>query len=375
MKILLLHSSSDLYGASKILLGIVQLLKKRNHQVWVVLSEAGPLSSVLTEAGATVVYIRLGILRRKYATPLGIINRIITIRHAKKQLRQFINQAGIERVYSNTSGVLAGAFAAAACKVPHIWHIHEIIEKPRLLKWLLGKWMQRYAQKIVVVSDAVKQSWQTVIPEKQLIVVHNGIDYTPYITAAPAINSNQLSKENPFVIGMVGRVHFWKGQSYFIEIAGILHQRFPHIQWIMAGDAFPGYEYLYQSLSDQVEQLHLQGVVKQLGFRSDIPAIMQSFDLLILPSQLPDPFPTVILEAMASGKPVIATEMGGALEMIDRGITGDFIPPDAAEKAADIISKWINKQKCQTAGIAAREKVLQQFSLESWENNLIKIIE
>ena len=375
MKILLLHSSSDLYGASKILLGIVQLLKKRNHQVWVVLSEAGPLSSVLTEAGATVVYIRLGILRRKYATPLGIINRIITISHAKKQLRQFINQEGIERVYSNTSGVLAGAFAAAACKVPHIWHIHEIIEKPRLLKWLLGKWMQRYAQKIVVVSDAVKQSWQTVIPEKQLIVVHNGIDYTPYITAAPAINSNQLSKENPFVIGMVGRVHFWKGQSYFIEIAGILHQRFPHIQWIMAGDAFPGYEYLYQSLSDQVEQLHLQGVVKQLGFRSDIPAIMQSFDLLILPSQLPDPFPTVILEAMASGKPVIATEMGGALEMINRGITGDFIPPDAAEKAADIISKWINKQKCQTAGIAAREKVLQQFSLESWENNLIKIIE
>lgn len=139
MKILLLHSSSDLYGASKILLGIVQLLKKKNHRVWVVLSEEGPLSAALTAAGATVVYIRLGILRRKYVSPSGIINRIITIRKATKQLQQIITEQGIERVYSNTSGVLAGAFAAAACKVPHIWHVHEIIENPRWFRFLLGK--------------------------------------------------------------------------------------------------------------------------------------------------------------------------------------------------------------------------------------------
>lgn len=375
MKILLLHSSSDLYGASKILLGIVHLLKKRNHQVWVVLSEEGPLSSVLAEAGATVMYIRLGILRRKYVTPRGIINRIITIRKAKKQLQVFIIQQGIERVYSNTSGVLAGAFAAAACNVPHIWHVHEIIENPRWFKFLLGKWMTRYAKKIVVVSNAVKQSWQSVIPEHQLVVVHNGIDYSLYITKQAPIIHSEGSDENRFIIGMVGRVHYWKGQSYFIEIAGKLHQRYPYLQFIMVGDAFPGYEYLYKSLSDQIQQLHLQDVVKQMGFRNDIPAIMQSVNLFILPSQLPDPFPTVILEAMASEKPVIATEMGGALEMIDREITGDFIPPNAAEKAADIISKWIDKQKCYSAGKEARKRVLQKFSLENWENNLINIIE
>lgn len=375
MKILLLHSSSDLYGASKILLGIVHLLKKRDHQVWVVLSEAGPLSAVLTDAGATVIYIRLGILRRKYVTPSGIINRIITIRKAKKQLAELITQLGIDRVYSNTSGVLAGAFAAAACRVPHIWHIHEIIENPSWFKFLLGKCLQRYAQKIIVVSNAVKKSWQTVIPEQQLIVVHNGIDYTPYTPISPLENHSLASDDNFFIIGMVGRVHYWKGQSYFIEIAGKLHQRYPHLRFVMAGDAFPGYEYLYQSLTNQIQQLQLQDVVRQLGFRNDIPAILQSIQLFILPSQLPDPFPTVILEAMASGKPVVATAMGGALEMIDPGITGDFIPPDAVDKAADIISKWIDKQKCQTAGLAARDKVLQQFSLENWENNLIKIIE
>jgi glycosyltransferase involved in cell wall biosynthesis len=119
----------------------------------------------------------------------------------------------------------------------------------------------------------------------------------------------------------------------------------------------------------------VQDVVKQLGFRNDIPSIMQSIDLFLLPSQLPDPFPTVILEAMASGKPVIATQMGGALEMIEPGITGDFMPPNNAEVAANSIANWLNKEKLNTAGLAARQRVLEKFSKEAWENKLIKIIE
>jgi glycosyltransferase involved in cell wall biosynthesis len=124
-----------------------------------------------------------------------------------------------------------------------------------------------------------------------------------------------------------------------------------------------------------MQQFQEEDVVKQLGFRNDIPSIMQSIDLFLLPSQLPDPFPTVILEAMASGKPVIATQMGGALEMIEPGITGDFIPPNNAEEAANKIANWLNKEKLNTAGRAARQRVLEKFSKEAWENKLIKIIE
>jgi glycosyltransferase involved in cell wall biosynthesis len=174
---------------------------------------------------------------------------------------------------------------------------------------------------------------------------------------------------------MVGRVHYWKGQDYFIKIAGLLHPRFPQLRFVMVGDAFPGYEYLYAQNENQIQQLQLQDVIKDLGFRKDIPAILQSIDLLILPSQLPDPFPTVILEAMASAKPVIATQMGGALEMIEAGITGDFMPAQNAEEAANKIANWLDKEKLNTAGMAARQRALEKFSKEAWENKLIKIIE
>lgn len=375
MKILLLHSSSDVYGASKIFLGTVQLLKKRNHDVWVVLSEDGPLVKKLASAGATVLMVRLGILRRKYFNPLGIINRIATLLRARKQLQELIRKEKIELVYSNTTGVLAGAFAARNCGVRHIWHVHEIIENPFWLKQLLGHLMNRYAVGIIAVSEAVKQSWESVLPAERITVIQNGIDYSPYLEHEQTLTKELQLPTAAIVIGMVGRVHYWKGQSYFLKIAGQLHQKHPSLHFLLAGDAYPGYEYLYQEMQTQIETLQLSDVVHNLGFREDIPAVMQTIDLLLLPSQQPDPFPTVILEAMASAKPVIATHFGGAVEMIDAGITGDLMPADQVDTAVSVIESWLDKNRLQAAGEAGRKRVLEKFSLEAWEHKMINYLE
>lgn len=375
MKILLLHSSSDVYGASKIFLGTVQLLKKRNHEVWVVLSEDGPLVKKLASAGATVLMVRLGILRRKYFNPRGIINRIATLLRARKQLQELIRKESIELVYSNTTGVLAGAFAARNCGVRHIWHVHEIIENPFWLKQLLGHLMNRYAVGIIAVSEAVKQSWESVLPAERITVIQNGIDYSPYLEHEQTLTKELQLPTAAIVIGMVGRVHYWKGQSYFLKIAGQLHQKHPSLHFLLAGDAYPGYEYLYQEMQTQIETLQLSDVVHNLGFREDIPAVMQTIDLLLLPSQQPDPFPTVILEAMASAKPVIATQFGGAVEMIDAGITGDLMPADQVDTAVSVIESWLDKNRLQAAGEAGRKRVLEKFSLEAWEHKMINYLE
>lgn len=375
MKILLLHSSSDVYGASKIFLGTVQLLKKRNHDVWVVLSEDGPLVKKLASAGATVLMVRLGILRRKYFNPRGIINRIATLLRARNQLQELIRKEKIELVYSNTTGVLAGAFAARNCGVRHIWHVHEIIENPFWLKQLLGHLMNRYAVGIIAVSEAVKQSWESVLPAERITVIQNGIDYSPYLEHEQTLTKELQLPTAAIVIGMVGRVHYWKGQSYFLKLAGQLHQKHPSLHFLLAGDAYPGYEYLYQEMQTQIETLQLSDVVHNLGFREDIPAVMQTIDLLLLPSQQPDPFPTVILEAMASAKPVIATQFGGAVEMIDAGITGDLMPADQVDTAVSVIESWLDKNRLQAAGEAGRKRVLEKFSLEAWEHKMINYLE
>ena len=106
MNILILHSSSDLYGASKILISTVQVFNKEGHEVLVVLTEDGPLVSELQRMGANVLFIHLGILRRKYKTPMGILNRLWVMRKAYFSIKQLIKQRNITLVYSNTTAVM-----------------------------------------------------------------------------------------------------------------------------------------------------------------------------------------------------------------------------------------------------------------------------
>ena len=159
MRILLLHSSSDLYGASKIFLQTVQLLKKQGHTCYVVVSANGPLVEKLKQDNILVTVINLGIIRRKYFSPLGIINRVKKWYQASALLNKHISQNGIELVYANTTAVLLGAWLANKNNIKHIWHVHEIIEKPKFLMLFIQWIMKHYTATIICVSKAVQDHW------------------------------------------------------------------------------------------------------------------------------------------------------------------------------------------------------------------------
>src|SRR5690554_4296178 len=111
-RILMLHSSSDMYGASKIFLTTVSLLREEGHYVQVVLSEEGALADELRKDGVLVSIVRLGILRRKYFNAKGLMNRLQVIRNARRQLVKLVKENRINHVYSNTTAVLVGAWIA-----------------------------------------------------------------------------------------------------------------------------------------------------------------------------------------------------------------------------------------------------------------------
>ncbi len=375
MNILLLHSSSDLYGASKILLTTVKLLRN-DFQITVVLSEEGPLAIALREEEIDVVIIRLGILRRKYFNPTGLLNRLLVLKNAKEALTKVVIEKKINIIYSNTAAVLIGVLVAKSCNIKHIWHIHEIIPKPIWLSKFIGFLLNNFSDKVVVVSDAVNNHWKPLIKNKEkLVTIYNGIDYNPYLESIPTLRDELGIKDGILLIGMVGRVHFWKGQKYFLELVSLINEKFENVRFVMVGDAFPGYEYLYDELSIQKKDLNIENVVYDLGFRTDIPQILKSFDLFISPSILPDPLPTVILEAMASGVPVIATNHGGSVEMVSNGRTGVLIPWDNAQKAFEFFKPLIeNKEQRSLMGIEGQKRVLEHFSINSFKENMRKIL-
>ena len=101
----------------------------------------GPLSKLLENENIKVYIIRLGILRKKYFTLIGIANRIKYILKAKKELIQLCLDKKVETIYSNTSAVMVGGLVAKTLHIRHIFHIHEIIIKPKLLARVINNYI------------------------------------------------------------------------------------------------------------------------------------------------------------------------------------------------------------------------------------------
>lgn len=391
MRILFLHSSSDTYGASKIFLQTVALMQQRGHTCVVVLSNKGSLQLALEQIGVDVHIVNLGIIRRQYFNLRGIINRFQKWRIAIRILNSVIHSHEIDLIYSNTAAVLIGGYIAKRNGIRHIWHIHEIIEQPAFLHRFLAGRFKATADQLIVVSKAVQKHWQHALPADKIVQIYNGL--APIKTAtAPDYTTTLNIPANALVIGMAARIHYWKGQSYFVEIARELlvaqktlqqknsssekplNENAP-LYFLIAGDPFPGYEYLLEQLQTQLRDPIFEGRVFYIGLVKEMDVFYRSIDLLILPSQLPDPLPTVILEAMQYGLPVAATAQGGALEMVQDNATGILIPLDNAVLAAEKINAILPSTIRQQMGAAGKERVATYFSQAAFEKNMIAVFE
>jgi glycosyltransferase involved in cell wall biosynthesis len=174
----------------------------------------------------------------------------------------------------------------------------------------------------------------------------------------------------------MGRVHFWKGQDYFVSIAGELYKTHKNIHFLIVGDAFAGYEYLHDTINQLIIKHGLQGRVTQLPYRSDITNIYGALDVFILPSLLPDPAPAVVTEAMAAGLAVVATQQGGAVEMIENNVSGLLIPINDAAAAAAIIEPLLSNQAYRkNMGAQAKKRMQEKFSRTQFNEQIMACIE
>jgi glycosyltransferase involved in cell wall biosynthesis len=405
MRILLLHSSSDNYGASKIFLQTVTILKQHGHFPVVVLSNKGALVDELLQLGVEVHIVNLAILRRKYFNLIGIFNRYKKWMAAVPALNHIIDTHQIDTIYSNTAAVLIGGYIAKKRGIQHIWHLHEIIEQPVFMHWFFAWCLRNWANKIIVVSKAVEANWQDALPKQananythknsvaipKMFQIYNGILPVPKCASIPNTHFENYKQslgipENALVIGMAARIHFWKGQTYFIEIARELLKREVQynehntnnsrpLYFLIAGDPFPGYEYLQIELVDLIKQYRLTERILYIGFVKEMDLFYKSIDVLILPSQQPDPLPTVVLEAMQYAIPVVATTQGGALEMIIENETGIFIPLDNVSLAVEKITKIISPATMNSFGEAGKKRVETYFSAAVFKKNIIAVFE
>jgi len=364
-----------MYGSSKVLLQAVTALKARGHKVCVVVSENGLLTEALELEGIETKIIRLGILRRRYLNVLGLVNRAGVLTRAFFALKKLCKQNQIDIIYTNTAPVIIGGILSKFTGIKNVWHLHEILEPSSLMHRFFGWLINATAQKVIVVSDAVYNNWAGRIDASKMVKVYNGFepsDINVNVTANATLREQLKINNNTVLVGMVSRVNLIKGQFYFIQIAAAAKAAGLNCHFVMIGDAYKGYEYLYPQLESQIDALGLQSTITNLYYQPNAVSLIQQLDIFVLPSIKPDSFPVVILEAMAAGKPIIATNQGGAQEQIDDCVTGFLVPINDATIAAQKLGVLVNNSDMRSRmGQAGAKKLQEQFSLATFNKNIV----
>jgi len=368
-KILILHSSNDLYGASKIFLQIIELLKSNGHQTHVVLPSKGPLDNKISQIkGSHVSYYSLGVLRKKYLNPLGLINRLVANVKAVKFLSKYIKDHSIDLVYTNTSTILCGGIAAKKNDISSIFHIHEIPIGNKLYEFLSGKIINRYSSKVFTVSNSVKKHWLKYVHEKKIERIYNGIIFSK----TDSLIKIDRNRED-FVITSVARLIPYKGHVYLIDIANELIKKSTKFKFLIVGDTLSSYVLYEKFVKQKVKNLGLENQIKFLGFIEDVSSILKQSDLFIHPAISPDPLPTVLFESLHNDLPSVATNLAGAIEILDNGNNGLLIPYNDPKKAANLINQYCTNIKLQKKHLKNSKKNFKiNFSPELFSKNILK---
>ena len=250
---------------------------------------------------------------------------------------------------------------AAVARVPAIvTTLHLFVELPytrriRLEQRLLRTRIHRH----IAVSRAVAARWRAVfgVSDHKIRVVHNGIPLESFSPAAGrTVHVPGVDASSAPVVLNVARLDVQKGQGYLLQAAA----RVPGAVFLLVGDGPDR-----ATLEAQARELRLGNRAVFLGHRRDIPDLLARCDLFVLPS-LWEGLPLSILEAMAAGKPVIATSVGGTPEAITQGETGLLVPPaDPGALAAAIQAVLADPGLAARLAAAGRARVYREFSVDT----------
>lgn len=372
MNVLIINGSSDMYGASRILLQTIIALKPR--KVFLIV----PCKGLLTEffkaskeyshvriyivPSNPVVYRKMGIIEGA-----RLLNKMIFF---TKTIKRIINEHKIDWAYVNTLSCLFAVPPLKICRLKVFLHVHEILENNKISTRYINKFALKWCNKIVTVSEPVKFNLFKVASEKEkqkIITVLNGIAdmYRPI---------DKKSTEKNLAITLIGRIKPEKGIWFFLNTLSLLPEYLvKKCTFIIVGGSAPGGEHFLEKLKTDILHHPAKKYIKYYPFSSDVTDIVNASDIIVVPSLMKDPFPTTILEGLSAGKPVIATNSGGAVQSIKDTKTGFLIEPLNKVEFADRLKQLIESDLLRTEmGKQARQDFLENFTLKIFETNFIK---
>lgn len=369
VRVLYLQSNSEIGGSDVSLLRIVEGLDRSRFRPVVVLPSQGPLTKAFEERGAEVVVVggMLKLTTRK--GPLYHIRFLANYPAAVSHLARLIRRERIDLVHTNTLHNLYGYAAARRARRPHVWHVREIVTQSAAVKRLEVFLARRFADRIVTVSTAAAEMFRSdggAYPP-QLRVMWDGVDLTRFHprNGGRRVRAELGIEPDAPLVGLVGRLDHCKGVEVFLRAAAACRGEFPDARYVVCGGEVEGQEEVGRGARRLARELGLTDVVSFTGWRygpEDMPEVHAALSVLVSCSTAPESFGLVLIEAMATGRPVVATNHGGPREVCAEGETALLVPPGSPRRTADAILELLrDPARARAMGAAGRERAERHF--------------
>jgi len=352
IKLLFFNHQAEMGGAEFSLFETLKNIDKDNFDVSVILGCEGPFRKNLEEEGLKVKVLNLpkNILSLKRSTDKNnsiksFTKAIFDLFVSKKLIKEGLNKEKPDLLIFNTvKSACLGSSVANKLGIKTAWIVRDMLTKDFFKRFYLNviRFLTRKVSKVICISNCVKEAYSSLdyLSNKDISVLYVGILYDGL--TLPKLK--KVSNLNP-VISLIGRLEPWKGQDVFIKAAAILLRKNPKISFLIVGSPLFERGDYENKCKELVKSLDIEKNVSFLGFRKDVSEIISSSDLVIHSSIKPEPFGRVIVEAMACGTPVIATNIGGPKEIITNNKNGVLIEPNNPKLLAETILNLLKDKK------------------------------
>ena len=278
------------------------------------------------------------------------------------ELHRAVQRHTIDLIHANSLSVaLLGGVVAKINRIPILMH-----KRYATSYGILDRLCERLLHRVILVSEATR--WDFASAEKQTLI-YNGVDLDAFQASPEEVATlrAEFFPDEPnavILVGVVTRITPEKGIHVLVRAMQELKGKIDVKLLIVGGPYFEKDVDYMEALKQEVADLGVEDSVIFTGFLSDTRIVTSLLDIVLVPSIIPEACPRTIIEAMAVGKPVIATPLGGSKELVTRE-TGILVPPEDASAVAEAIATLAtDRERLAAMGKAARDRAVQLFSSE-----------
>jgi glycosyltransferase involved in cell wall biosynthesis len=349
-RVLFIHQSAELYGSDRTFEQSIRGFRQaapKSH-ITIVLASEGPLIELLRAHADEILIAPLFVLRKQLLKQGALLNFPVLVRAVRKAMTMV---AGFDAVYINTTVIIDYLFACRLKRVPTVLHVHEI---PVGLTRILLRLLVRISSAAMIFNSQATRKAFGMEEDQRHLVIPNGTvirDYRP-------LRENSILR-----ILLIGRFNSWKGQGLLVaalaRLEPPLRQR---IQVVIVGGVYQDQYHFRDDVIRDARQCGLSELISFLQFVDDPTELYHWSSLVVVPSLLPEPFGLVAIEAMGHGRPVIAANHGGLVDIVVDGITGVRFYPGDPEALAGAIRFYLEHPELIIAhGIEGRKRYTQHY--------------